>query len=181
MLPHFPRTATPQKLSLSTLWVHRTHVSIVSSLSFSENCESVITSGIDGKVAVWEVASRIFSDPSKLTPKQGQPFLTTLNAQSPNQTPTISLGGHRGGVKMAALTTTGSLSPITSPNAPAQEDTKTTIMLTCGTDQQLLLYFIPSAVEGVIKLASHDRSPWATVKVSTNAYTHLSAMDGLDD
>ena len=159
-------TRDRKKISLSTLWVLRTHVSLVSSLSFSEDCESIITSGIDGKVAVWNVSSQLFSNAETFTPKQGRPFSTTLSSQPP-QNPRISLGGHRGGVKMAALATTGSLSPITAPNAPIEEDLKTTLMLTCGTDQQLLLYFIPSPVEGVIKLASHDRSPWATVKRDT--------------
>ena len=141
---------------------------------------------MDGKVAVWEIGSIIFEDFKSKKPRAGKPFneVAVLDAQ---YSPVMYLCGHKGGVKRAALSKTGELSAVNSfstqsdnaANYDCDSDPSaaaTTLILTSGTDQQLLLYYISNEVNGILKLASHDRTPWATVKRDTLRAVVLSPL-----
>ena len=160
----------------SCLWVNRCHVSIVSSLDFSADGTRILTAGIDGKVAVWNVRERLHDGEGKAR-SGGETFEGREKAEAAARAggkegdgPVIQLGGHDGGVKMAAFSDAAESTAVVPFGESEEEESRkktATLVMSCGTDQTILFYCVPHPVRRVSHLALHSRSLHAVAKRDT--------------
>lgn len=128
-----------KKIEIHCLWLLRCHISMVTSISFCHSTYSMSTSGVDGKVAIWSVSKHVFDDQTTLKLKQGKSFEEWVRLEY-KQTPEIRLGGHKGGIKQASVTSMGVATAVEEfgkEGGGGGGDTRTTAVISCGTDQQV--------------------------------------------
>jgi len=156
---------TVMEQKFECLWLFRCHVSMVTSVCFSKEGDRMLTSGVDGKVAVWEVGGDLWEADGSIKPGRTYEQVQLLNKAN---RPIIQLGGHDGGVKMCGFADTGETAGVVEWGAEDRPPPpSSTVVVSCGTDQNVLFYHIPPPVKRVSHLALHSRAPHAVVKRDT--------------
>jgi len=154
------------------VWACRCHLSVVTGVEFMFDSgeKYVATSGIDGKVSFWAVGNDVLTRVGHSEVEVDKRCHNTNDDENNILPPSLLIGGHNGGVKCFSVGRTAEVTDVidfSRISENEQSTTSTTLCCTTGTDERILLHYLPPSVTSILALPAHSRSPWAVAKRDT--------------